>query len=51
MKCLVHGAANGRADLAMINTFKYMDDMAREVVAAIASKDPQGSIGCRRRRM
>ncbi len=44
LQVLWDGAANGLADLAVINTFKYMDDMAREVVAAIAGKDPKEAL-------
>lgn len=44
LKVLWDGAANGLADVAIINTFKYMDDMAREVVAAIGGKDPKEAL-------
>ncbi len=44
LQVLWDGAANGLADLAIINTFKYMDDMARQVVAAIGGKDPKQAL-------
>ena len=44
LQVLWDGAANGLADLAIINTFKYMDDLAREVVAAISGKDPKEAL-------
>lgn len=44
LQTLWDGAATGLADLSIINTFKYGDDLAREVVAAIGGKDPKEAL-------
>jgi multiple sugar transport system substrate-binding protein len=44
LKVLQDGAAQGYADLSLIDTFKYEDAMSRAVVAAIGGTDPKEAL-------
>jgi multiple sugar transport system substrate-binding protein len=44
LKVLQEGAAQGYADLSVIDTFKYEDAMSRAVVAAIGGTDPKEAL-------
>jgi multiple sugar transport system substrate-binding protein len=44
LKVLQEGAAQGYADLSVIDTFKYEDAMSRAVVAAIGGIDPKEAL-------
>jgi multiple sugar transport system substrate-binding protein len=44
LKVLKDGAAQGLADISIIETFRYQDAMARAVIAAIGGEDPKAAL-------
>jgi multiple sugar transport system substrate-binding protein len=44
LQVLKNGAAEGLADISIIETFKYQDAMARAVIAAIGGEDPKSAL-------